>query len=693
MEALNPLIRLDNPSAGLALGKTPPRVGKIYTKGCLPKCGQARPPAAKDEQERPIAGDTPMAEQLSFSFEDPSPQANEPAKLRDTKAHPKEARWKKPSPHWSEKWAPLRDLRPPALGDRPATLRGCLAWLHQNMSPTEPQAREIAGAINTIIKVIHRSQRLTNEDLPADPLALRPILRDAMPAAIGVSRSRFDNAKALLNTLEIAIGWVSADVRSVAPLKPFWQDRLAKASALGASFSPMPPFFRFCDRAGIANDDISAETLELYEKWIAEETLGLYPRHTVNSVATTWRKLRRLLPDWPDRDLRVMSRKRQLFLPPGSFPGSFYKDLDGYLGSLREPDPLDRDYGRPLGIISINATRRAILRAATCLIKNGTPADSISNLAFLVQPSVYHSILKCLYAEGLPRLKAANSPSYWTRSAYDISGILTLLARRWVKVPPETLDTLLALHKRIGPIQTGLSERVQARLAEFMTDAERQELFQLPWRAFEMADKMLLEGDTIRASKLYETALALIIGLESSLRLGDLAKLDLKENFQRDRKGRVIKLVVRINKTIVIKWAEIDDGLAQRIERHVKYFRPYIQGHHESNFLFPSAGGRSRFPSSINRLLHNLVAQQLGKHFTAHLARHLAVDIILDANPANMALAQRQLGHRSLETTSRIYGSRATLASSQYFKKALREQAQRAETAHDANSPTRKRRR
>jgi integrase len=308
-----------------------------------------------------------------------------------------------------------------------------------------------------------------------------------------------------------------------------------------------------------------------------------------------------------------------------------------------------------------------------------------------VQPSEYHSILKCLHAEGLPRLKAANSQSYWTRSAYDISGILILLARRWVKPPPETLDAVLALHKRVKPTQNGLSEKVQARLAEFMTDTERQELFQLPWRAFKIADKMLHEGDSIRASKLHETALALIIVLESSLRLGDLAKLHLKENFQRDRKGRIVNLVVRTTKTTAIKWAEIEEDLAQRIERHTKFFRPHIPGYDESDILFPSAGGRSRFPSSLGRLLHRLVAQQLGKHFTTHLARHLAVDIILDANPANMALAQRQLGHRSLATTSRIYGSRATLASSQYFKQSLRAQAQRAENTHDGKTSKRKR--
>jgi|GEM_PF-3453613 len=693
MEALISLIPLDNPSAGLVLGKTPPRVARNYTKRRLPKCGHARPPAAKDERERPSARGATMAEQLEFRFEAPGPRPIKSVALKDTEAHPgkdgsSEARF-----HWSEKWARFRDLTPPVAADRPATLRACVAWLQEKLGPSDPEVKEIAGAVGTIMRVLHRSQRLTDEDLPADPILLRPLLRDAMPAAIGVSRSRFGNAKALLITLEIAVGWVSAEVRSLAPLQAFWQDRLERAFNLGAGRGPMPPFFRFCDRIGIANQEISSTTLELYEKWLTEETLNLRPRHMVNSVATSWRKLRRLLPDWPDRDLRVMSRKRQLFLPLGAFPDSFRKDLNAYLAALREPDPLDRDYGRPLGRISIDAARRAILRAATCLTKNGIPADEISSLAFLVQPPAYHSILQSLHAEGLPRLKAANSQSYWTRSAYDISGILVLVARRWVKVSPETLNALLAQHKRIGPFQFGLSERVQVRLAEFMTDAERQELFQLPWRAFQIADKMLREGDSIRASKLHETALALIIVLESSLRLGDLAKLDTKENFQRDRKGRVIKLFVRTEKRAVIKWAEIDDGLAQRIERHIKFFRPYINGYDESDFLFPSAGGRSRFPSSLGRLLHNLVARQLGKHFTANLARHLAVDIILDANPANMALAQRQLGHRSLETTSRIYGSRATLASSQYFKKALREQAQRAETNHDAKSSTRKRRR
>ena len=75
--------------------------------------------------------------------------------------------------------------RPPADA-RPETLLGCAAWLVGRFGASDKETKEIVGAVRTIIRVAHKIRDLAAQDLPARPTELRPHLRDAMPAAIGV---------------------------------------------------------------------------------------------------------------------------------------------------------------------------------------------------------------------------------------------------------------------------------------------------------------------------------------------------------------------------------------------------------------------------------------------------------------------------------------------------------------------------
>lgn len=625
-----------------------------------------------------------MNEQLAFDFSSPSVPSG--TSERDA-AEPdgpecvptKSARPPKPDRRAGRqaKASRVLALTPLSDGQRPPTLHGCLAWLGDQLGPGDAEVKEVAGAVRTILKVTHKVTQIVDHDLPARPTELRPHLRDALPAAIKLSRSRFDNAKSLIKTLLIAVGWVSPHARNLEPLPPYWAERLAGTSRM-QSAGALPPFFRFCARCDIAPEQITGKTLDLYEIWLSEETLDLRPRHTVNAVATSWRRMQRVRDDWPGQDLRVISRKIQKFSPVTELPASFGAELQAYLAALRAPDPLDPVQGRPLSEISVNHARRALLRAATYLARSGRPVEQITSLAVLVEPAAFRAIAQEMHADGLPLLKARRETAQWARFAYDIAASLVQVARRWVRLPAEAMGEIVAIHRRIKPRQGGLSERVQSSLAELLTDEERTELYGLPWRAFEVADAMLRDGDVGRAAKLHETALALAIVLVHPLRLRDLARLDLTQHMLRDRRGSVIQIAIRTHKTAASARSEVDPDLSARIGRHIGVFRKHIPGHDTTSALFPSEGGKSRWPGTLGRLLHRLVAQQLGKRFTAQLARHLAVDICLDDDPRNMAIAQRLLSHRTARTTESIYGARATLAASRRFNEVLREQAKRA---------------
>ena len=90
--------------------------------------------------------------------------------------------------------------------------------------------------------------------------------------------------------------------------------------------------------------------------------------------------------------------------------------------------------------------------------------------------------------------------------------------------------------------------------------------------------------------------------------------------------------------------------------------------------MFPSVGGAARHSGSLGRHLRRLVARQLGAHFTAHLARHLAVDIILENNPNDIRVAQALLGHTRAKTTEEMYGARLTSAANLFYAGLIEEQ-------------------
>jgi integrase len=617
---------------------------------------------------------TTMTDQMTLPLE-PTQTSTTPAETPESSS---DAPTDEDAPRPSKPASRLATLTPLPPAERPPTLSGCVAWLGSQLGEIDSEFKQIRGAVRTITKVALKRHAPETEDLPADPAKLREHLRNAMPAAVKVSPSRWHNAKSLLTSLLIAVGWVSPEVRDDRAIDPELAGIMARLTKEKALTTPLRPFLRYCQREGISPAEITAATVEGYEAWLDTHSLVVNPRATAIHVTTSWRRIQRLQPDWPRQELRLASRVLRKAEPPSAFPAFLQTEVQAYLAALRDPDPMDLAQGRPAGEIHVQQARRSLMRAATCLAQSGVPHAEISSIARLVEPDAFRAIARVLHAEGLPLLKARGETAQWTQAAKDICRYLVMAARRWVRVPEATLKELVAMQARIKPRRGGLSDKVQDMLGELLTDEERAALFALPWQGFEVADAMLRAGDIRRGAKLHETCLAFALVLRHPMRARDLARLDLARHFIRDPQGRIREVAIRASKTSASVRFEVGDDLAARLQTHIDRFRPHLADQAASTFLFPSKGGKSRNPQSIGRHIGRLAADQLGKKFYTHAARHLAVDIILDDDPGNLALAQRQLAHRTPKVTGNVYGARATLAANRRYAKLLREQAERA---------------
>ena len=426
-------------------------------------------------------------------------------------------------------------------------------------------------------------------------------------------------------------------------------------------------------------DEIGAEHVLAYERWLIHETLDGRPRSTALAVQTAWRRLRRTCPAWPQQELQTQSRVNRKALPTEAFTPGFVADLTAYMAALRNPDPLDPEQGRPMSEASIVGIRGTLLRAATVLAGTGVPLDQITALGVLVQPTAYRAILMAMHAEGKLQRPAQAATTGWTMEAYQTAGVLLRAAQRWAKLAPSVMDELKSMRSMVRVPRGGLSNRVQDRLAELSSDEDRDDLYQLPGRAFERADRLLGDKDFRRAAKLHETALALAIVLQHPLRAKNLAALDTARHFVHDQRGRLRSISIpasEVKNKVNIRF-DLAPHLVGRIERHLLLFRPHIPGHASTTALFPGSNGQPRQRQSLGRHIRHLVEQQLGRRFHIHLARHLAVDILLEADERNLPLAQKVLGHRKAATTEELYGGRVTLAASRKLQRIVRDQADR----------------
>src|SRR5215468_9230121 len=83
-----------------------------------------------------------------------------------------------------------REVRVPAT-----SLADLLATLHTVDLP-ERKRQELMSAVRTTVRALGRSP----EDIPADARLLANRLKDVAPAALGISRGRWNNVRSLLRT-------------------------------------------------------------------------------------------------------------------------------------------------------------------------------------------------------------------------------------------------------------------------------------------------------------------------------------------------------------------------------------------------------------------------------------------------------------------------------------------------------------
>ena len=197
-----------------------------------------------------------------------------------------------------------------------------------------------------------------------------------------------------------------------------------------------------------------------------------------------------------------------------------------------------------------------------------------------------------------------------------------------------------------------MTEKNRSRLRVLQDPANQIRVLNLPDRIFA---RPLGDGGA-RSIFAREDALAIAILLTCPIRAKSLAELELGRHIQRPGDGKVY-LVREEADTKIGRPIEFElprDGV-RLLDAHLKTRVPHMcpPG---TPYLFPQrSGARPVDPSCLATRIAKRVRRETGFEMNAHLFRHFAVMLWLDANPGGYEVAQRLLGHSELSHTINIY--------------------------------------
>ena len=100
---------------------------------------------------------------------------------------------------------------------------------------------------------------------------------------------------------------------------------------------------------------------------------------------------------------------------------------------------------------------------------------------------------------------------------------------------------------------------------------------QMAEELFRKADRLLEQGLAVRAAKMHEAGLAILLQVERPMRRDRQANLDLITDFRRDRKGKIVGLAGAAAKTIASAFeADFSPLLIARLHQHIEVHRPIL---------------------------------------------------------------------------------------------------------------------
>ena len=402
-----------------------------------------------------------------------------------------------------------------------ANLADLLATLQASNLP-ERRRQEIASAIRTAARALGRPP----ENIPAEARLLASRLKEVAPAAIGISRGRWNNVRALLRAA-LALMHPISPGRHGNDLLPEWV-ALSNELTSRSDKIALSRLLHYWSARGISPNAVAEGNFDEYRLHL-DRSLLKRPNETFAMTVRAWRRAKAAIEGWPQVSVSIPDRRRQWVFRWDRFPSSLREDCQTWCDRLAGRDLMEDAPFRPVRPVTVAHRDWQLRSFASALVRRGRDPATVTSLRDLIEIDAFKSGLRFF----LDRECGAS-----TTAIADLASGLKAVARHHVRVESRHLDQMGSIIRRLAPGRRGLTETNRTRLRSFDDRANILGLLKLPDELMRQARRHRnLQRGAVRA----QMAVAIEILLMAPVRMSNLVKLDIERNLVRPGQARRCK--------------------------------------------------------------------------------------------------------------------------------------------------------
>jgi len=510
------------------------------------------------------------------------------------------------------------------------------------------------------IRFVARSLGKQPDELPAEIELIKELAWRNMPILMRRAPERWAGIIRAVGAALVLAGYAERSNARRYRLSPAWHRLWLKIRASKSKLSRcLPRLMNYCTAQNIGPQQVDDGTIEAYANTLALRHGDVYARKAQREVCGAWNCAVERVPEWPQRRMQKPCHGRRWSLPWDSFPTSLKSDADAWLERLARGDPLGADPVRPARPWTRQTYALVIHQFASALVHRGRDPQQLRSLSDLVGLETVKEGLRYFLARDK---KVSDS---WLKT---VLCVLSVIARNWVKIDAWHLEELSALRRNLVRLRIELGPRSRARLRAFDDPANMDALLTLPECLIEDASRN--DTGARKWANRVEVAVAIELLIFCPIRIGVLHRLELDRHVQamKTAAGTTMRVVVPSRTALGARDLifVLPDRPSRLIFGYIERFRTrLLRG--PSRWLFP---GRDAHPKSSNRLggmIRDTIRETIGLEVTSLLFRHIGAKVFLGQFPGSYEVLRRILGHRSVSTTTKLYGHFSTPAALRAF--------------------------
>jgi integrase len=506
----------------------------------------------------------------------------------------------------------------------------------------DTRRRDLISAVTRTATFLNRAPA----DLPTDAPALRLALATIHPAQAGISAKSLANVKANLATALRITRFMPRNLPKTEQTEA-WTAFLQHASG-DHQVHALSRFVNYCCSKGIDPDGVTDEVMLMFRAHIDARLIGTDPVKLCKEMAWTWNGIVKR-NGLPLTTLTTTQNPQYRCRPLTDYPLTLQIEIEAYLKRRAVVDEFDTDGpDKALRPTSLRNTKAHLTQYCDALVNAGMDSTEITDLATVVSAAQMKTAFKShIDRTGVP-------PKCGTLQ--NMAATLVVVARDHLGISSEHLTDILDVKKRVSINPKGMTAKNSQRLMKFNDWENVVRVVSLPHI---LMDRANASPKTRVAALNAMYAVAISILLSCPMRMANLASLDLDRHLMTSRTGKHTIYSIRIEGTEVKNHEAIEfrlnEGNSADLHRYLAQFRGSLTKA-KSTALFPKAtDGLPRAPGNLSAELSALIYRETGLKMHAHLFRHFAAKIYLDAHPGQYETVRRLLKHKTLQTTINFY--------------------------------------